>query len=152
MKSMVGFLSLLLVIQGCSIYKAATAPPPVPVSDARIGSTRAEVLSVFGMPKNTEQGPDGRIDMYEFTDGNHGATKFRIVPYIAADVFTLSLAELILWPLELSVLQGSEGRAVVTYDSKDIASGVKVTKRNGEPWDYGDTPPPPSPTQQQARR
>jgi len=151
MKSMVGLLSLLVVIQGCSIYKAATAPPPVPVSDARIGSTRAEVLSVFGMPKNTEQGPDGRIDMYEFTDGNHGATKFRIVPYIAADVFTLSLAELILWPLELSVLQGSEGRAVVTYDTKDIATGVKVTKKNGEPWDYGDTPPP-SPTQQQARR
>lgn len=88
--------------------------------------------------------------MFEFTDGNHGATKLRIVPYIAADVITASLAELILWPLELSVLQGSEGRAVVTYDPKDIATGVKVTKRNGEPWDYGDTPPPSS-NQQHAK-
>jgi hypothetical protein len=151
MKSIAGLLSLLLVFQGCSIYKAATAPPSVPVGDARIGSTRAEVLSVFGMPKSTEVEAGGRIDMYEFTDGNPGASKLRIIPYIAADLFTLSLAELVLWPLELTALQGSDGRAIVTYDTRDIATAVKVTKKNGEPWHYGDIRSP-APPQQEARR
>jgi hypothetical protein len=91
-------------------------------------------MSVFGSPKNTDSAISGKTDIYEFIDGNNGASKLRILPYIAADVFTLGLAELVLWPLEISVLQGSEGRAIVTFDADNVAKVVKVTKKNGSPW------------------
>ena len=132
------FIALLLMTtaaQGCSIYKAATAPPSVAVDHVRPGNTRFEVMSVFGSPKSSDVGQSNeRTDVYEFIDGHHGATKLRIIPYLGADFFTLGLAELLLWPLELAALQGSEGRAVVTYDQNNRATTVIVTKKDGSPW------------------
>ena len=132
------FMALLLMAtaaQGCSIYKAATAPPSVAVDNVKVGSTRAEVMSVFGTPKSSDVVQSNeRTDVYEFIDGNHGAAKMRIIPYIAADLYTGGLAELVLWPLELGALQGSEGRAVVTYDQENRAQTVVVTKKDGSPW------------------
>jgi hypothetical protein len=119
---------------GCSIYKAATAPPPVPIENIKAGKTRAEIVSVLGMPKSTDQQTNDRTEVYEFVDGNHGAAKLRILPYIGADFFTLGLAELVLWPMELALLQGSEGRAVITYDPNNTARAVIVTKKDGSPW------------------
>jgi hypothetical protein len=132
------FIALLLMTtaaQGCSIYKAATAPPSVPVDTVKTGSTRAEVMSVFGTPKSTDViQSNERTDVYEFIDGNPGAAKLRIIPYIGADLFTIGLAELVLWPLELAAMQGSEGRAIVTYDQNNRATTVIVTKKDGSPW------------------
>jgi len=135
MKLLMAVLLVAVATPGCSIYKAATAPPPVPVDNVKAGYTRAEVMSVFGLPKNTEVVPSNeRTDVYEFIDGNHGASKLRIIPYIGADFFTLGLAELVLWPMEIALLQGSEGRAVVTYDQDNKAKTVMVTKKDGTPW------------------
>ena len=132
------FIALLLMTtaaQGCSIYKAATAPSSVPVDNVKAGSTRAEAMSVFGTPKSSDVAQSNeRTDVFEFIDGNPDAAKFRIIPYIGADLFTLGLAELLLWPLELAAMQGSEGRAVVTYDQNNRATTVIVTKRDGSPW------------------
>jgi hypothetical protein len=86
------------------------------------------------MPKSTDQQTNDRTEVYEFVDGNHGAAKLRILPYIGADFFTLGLAELVLWPMELALLQGSEGRAVITYDPNNTARAVTVTKKDGSPW------------------
>ncbi|HEX8750919.1 MAG TPA: hypothetical protein VF732_07380 [Nitrospira sp.] len=128
-------LLITMTTPGCSIYKAATAPPPVAVDNVKVGSTRAEAMSVFGMPKNSDfTQSNERTDVYEFIDGNSDATKLRIIPYIGADFFTLGLAELVLWPMEVALLQGSEGRAVVTYDQDNKAKTVTVTKRDGTPW------------------
>jgi hypothetical protein len=135
MRLLMALLLIAAAAQGCSIYKAATAPPSVAVDNVKAGSTRAEVMSVFGMPKSSDVVQSNeRTDVYEFIDGNSGAAKLRIIPYIGADLFTLGLAELVLWPVELSVLQGSEGRAVVTYDQENKAKMVMVTKRDGTPW------------------
>jgi hypothetical protein len=135
MRLLMALLLIAAAAQGCSIYKAATAPPSVAVDNVKAGSTRAEVMSVFGMPKSSDVVQSNeRTDVYEFIDGNSGAAKLRIIPYIGADLFTLGLAELVLWPVELSVLQGSEGRAVVTYDQENKAKTVMVTKRDGTPW------------------
>ena len=78
---------LMLNMAGCSIYKAATAPPPVAVDRVTVGTSRAEVMSVFGSPKNSDSAINGKTDIYEFIDGNNGASKLRILPYIAADVY-----------------------------------------------------------------
>lgn len=135
MKRLIAVLLIACASQGCSIYKAATAPPPVPVGSVKPGSTRAEVMSVFGLPKNSEQAQSSdRTDVYEFIDGNHEGSKLRIIPYIGADFFTLGLAELVLWPIEVALLQGSEGRAVVTYDQDNRAKSIIVTKKDGSPW------------------
>ena len=135
MRTLMALLLIAIAAPGCSIYKAATAPPSVSVSLIKAGSTRAEVMSVFGMPKNSDVVPSNeRTDVYEFIDGNDGASKLRIIPYIGADLFTLGLAELILWPTELALLQGTEGRAVVTYDQDNRAKMVMVTRRDGRPW------------------
>ena len=132
------FMALLLMAtaaQGCSIYKAATAPPSVAVDNVKAGSTRFEVMSVFGTPKSSDVAQSNeRTDVYEFIDGNGDAAKLRIIPYIGADFLTAGLAELVLWPLELATLQGSEGRAVVTYDQENRAKTVIVTKKDGSPW------------------
>jgi hypothetical protein len=132
-------MALLLIgglLTNCSIYMAATAPNPVPLEQLHAGMPRTHVIAVLGTPKTTEVVNEERIEMYEFIDGHPSASKLRIVPYIAADFFTLFLAELVLWPLELAVLQGSEGRAVVTYgqQDQDIAKGIQITKRDGTPW------------------
>lgn len=88
-------------------------------------------MSVFGMPKISDMVvSNGRTDIYEFIDGNHGASKLRIIPYIGADFFTLGLAELVLWPMEIALLQGSEGRAVVIFDQDKRAKAVMVTRRD----------------------
>jgi hypothetical protein len=135
MKHVMTVLLIAAAAQGCSIYKAATAPPPVAVSNVKAGSTRAEVMSVFGLPKSTDLAQSNdRTDVYEFIDGNNEGSKLRIVPYIAADFFTAGLAELVLWPMELALLQGSEGRAIVTYDTDNKAKTIIVTKKDGSPW------------------
>ena len=96
---------------------------------------RFEVMSVFGAPKSSEVVQSNeRTDVYEFIDGNDGAAKLRILPYIGADLFTAGLAELVLWPLELATLQGPEGRAIVTYDQENRAKTVMVTRKDGSPW------------------
>jgi len=134
-----GGLLLVILISlpqfGCSIYKAANAPPPVPVENVKIGSTRNDVLSTFGTPKNIDTSGNDRIEMYEFVDGHHGASKVRILLYIAGDFFTLGLTELVFWPMELAVLKGSEGRAVVTYSKDETVKTITVTDKNGNAWE-----------------
>jgi len=135
MRLFMALLFIATVVPGCSIYKAATAPPPVAVDNIKAGSSRAEVMSIFGMPKTSDMVVSNeRTDVYEFVDGNHEASKLRIIPYIGADVFTLGLAELVLWPVEIALLQGSEGRAVVTFDQENKAKSVMVTRKDGTPW------------------
>ena len=135
MKMLITVLTMALMTQGCSIYKAGTAPPPVAVDKVKVGTTRHQVVSVFGVPKTSEfSQTNQRTDLYEFVDGFDGASKLRIIPYIAADFFTLGLAELILWPMELTVLRGTPGRALVTYDQEEKAQMVMITKQDGSPW------------------
>jgi hypothetical protein len=120
--------------QGCSINKAINQPPPIDFSPVKIGANRAEVISVLGTPKHSEMTNGEKTDVFEFIDGYPGASKLRVILYAAADVVTLSLAELILWPLESAALDGKPGRAVVTYDEQNVVKSVKISDREGNPW------------------
>jgi len=124
-------LALLLLTQGCSIYKAATAPSPVETSNLQVGMSRANVMSVLGYPRSTEVVNGERTEMYEYVNGSSGGSKVRILLYIAGDLFTICLAELIFWPAELALGQGTDERAVAIFDRDDKARQIRITKRDG---------------------
>lgn len=123
-----------VVIQGCSIYKAATAPPPLALENVFVGANRVNIIGTLGVPKSSETKADTRIDVHEFVDGSPSASKLRIILYIAGDLYTACLSELIFWPMELGLGQGTDGRAVVSYGMDDIAKSVLLTKTDGSPW------------------
>lgn len=126
-------LVFFTTMQGCSIYKAATAPLPLPMEDIKVGQNRNLIISILGTPQSTEKLDDQITDVHEFVDGYRAETKARFLLYIAGDVFTLGLAELLFWPMELAFLQGDEGRAVLTYGPDNIAKTVVLTKKRGVP-------------------
>lgn len=125
-------LLVLLVSPACSVYKAATQPPPADLDGLGIGSARSEVVMRLGAPKFSDNDPQGhKQDMYEFESGLHPASKSRVILYLAADVFTLTLAELILWPMEMTVLERAKCTAHVTYDESQKVQVWKVSQKDG---------------------
>src|SRR5262245_34895432 len=124
-------LALLLLTQGCSIYRAATAPSPVETGMLRPGMPRTHVMSVLGSPRSSDVVNGERTEMYEYVNGSVGASKLRILPYLAGDLLTFGIAELVFWPAELAWGQGSEERAVASYDRDDRVRQIRITKRDG---------------------
>jgi len=114
----------------------------VAVDKVKPGETRNTVISVLGVPKSTESKKDSRTDIFEFTDGYSAGSKTRVILYIAGDVFTLGLSELLFWPIELVAGDGIQGRAIVSYGMDDIAKSVLLTKADGSPWAYDQAAPP----------
>jgi len=116
----------------CSVYKAATQPGPADLSALTVGTQRVDVIGKLGAPKLSETGANGnKQDTFEFQSGFHQASKMRVVPYMAADAFTIGLAEILLWPMELTVLERANCVAVVTYDANEKVEESKVTKKDG---------------------
>lgn len=136
-KALYVVLVFAMALPGCSIYKAATAPTPIALENVKNGASRITIVGTLGIPKMSETNGDSKIDVYEFVNGSHEATKARIALYIAGDLFTTFLAELIFWPMELGLGQGTAGRAVVTYGMDDIARSVLLAKADGSPWAHG---------------
>jgi len=134
MKQVLIVLFVMMVTGGCSVFKAANAPEPVAVERVQVGSSRSEVFSVYGVPTNSENNNGIRTDTFHFIDGYPKASKSRVILYIAGDIFTLGLAELVFWPLEMAVLEGDEGVAVVTYDVNKRVTSNHVTTKDGKPW------------------
>ena len=135
MKMYLVSIALVLVIlahSSCSVYKASTQPGPANLTGLGIGSSRGEVITRLGAPKFSDTDPQGRKqDTFEFESGFHQASKVRIILYLAADVFTLTLAELILWPMELTVMERAKCLAFVTYDQSQKVEIWNVTQKDG---------------------
>ena len=135
MKMYLVSIALVLVIlthSSCSVYKASTQPGPANLTGLGIGSSRGEVITRLGAPKFSDTDPQGRKqDTFEFESGFHQASKARVILYLAADVFTLTLAELILWPMELTVMERAKCLAFVTYDQSQKVEIWNVTQKDG---------------------
>ena len=132
MRPALSLLVALLVLSGCSVYKAATQPGPADLSVLEVGSPRIELINALGPPKFTDADAHGRKqDTFEFVSGLHQASKARILPYLAADFFTLGLAELILWPMEMTVMERATCTATVTYDRFQHVEGWNLSKKSG---------------------
>ncbi len=135
MKMYLVSIALVLVIlahSSCSVYKASTQPGPADLAGLGIGSSRGEVITRLGAPKFSDTDPQGRKqDTFEFESGFHQASKARVILYLAADVFTLTLAELILWPMELTVLERAKCLAFVTYDLSQKVEIWSLKQKDG---------------------
>ena len=109
---------LMGIIEGCSVYKVLSQPGPADLKGIGPGTSRAELLSRFGAPLMVDNDSKGnKLDVFQFQSGHHQASKIRALPYLAADVFTLSLAELILWPIELTALETATCTGAASYDA-----------------------------------
>ncbi|MEK6804836.1 MAG: hypothetical protein AABZ34_19580 [Nitrospirota bacterium] len=123
---------ILLSQSACSVYKAASQPGPADITGIGVGSRRIEVITRLGAPKFSDTDQSGqKQDTFEFQSGFHQASKARVILYIAADVFTLCLAELILWPIELTVMERASCVAVATYDPTQRVEAFALTQKDG---------------------
>jgi len=130
MKILISAFLTLNLLSGCSIYSALNAPAPVSYESIKIGHDRMEVISVLGSPKLSDTKGVYTTDSFEFIDGNSAGYKVRVLPYLAGDLFTFGLAEIIFWPLEKLALDGSSDRAIVSYDMDNKVNSIKVNKKN----------------------
>ena len=109
----------LLSLSGCSVYKVLSQDGPADLNGLGVGSTRQELIQRLGSPKVTDVAVNGdKQDIFEFRSGLHEAAKVRFLPYLAADVFTVGLAEIVLYPLEASLFDSATCTGIATYDSK----------------------------------
>jgi hypothetical protein len=138
MNSFFKLISVLTIssLLGCSVYKAATQPGPAEISDIGVGMPRQMLISKIGAPKMIDSDKNGhKQDIFEFQSGLNQASKVRVVLYLAADVFTLTLAELILWPIELTMLDSATCTGIATYDANFKIENWIVTNKNNSAQD-----------------
>ena len=96
-------LLVLCFVSGCSVFMEATRPTPVDLAKFHPGDSRSSVTQELGAPVSTSKGAGGTsCDLYLlYTKGYGVAGKVPIViGELAADVFTVGLAEIVLSPTE----------------------------------------------------
>ena len=122
----------LFVQNACSVSRAAKQPPPADLKGLGIGTSRLEVIQRLGAPKFSETDAEGKKqETYEFQSGMHGASKLRIIFYLAGDIVTLGLAEFIFWPMELTLLKSASCNAAVTYDTSQKVETFNLSQTAG---------------------
>ena len=86
----------------------------------------------LGAPKFSDTDAQGKKqDSFEFQSGLHSGSKARIIFYLAADPFTLCLAEIILWPVEMTVMERAVCNAYATYDASQKVEIWNVKQKDG---------------------
>lgn len=129
---MLMLVSFMIVQSACSISAALKQPPPADLLGIGVGTPRQEIIQRLGAPNFSETDAQGRKqDLFEFQSGMHGASKTRVILYIAGDIITLGLAEVIFWPIELTLLKSATCNAYVTYDSSQKAETWQLKQKSG---------------------
>ena len=135
MKKYIFILTLclfLFISNACSISRALNQPPPADLQGLGVGTSRLEVIQRLGAPMFSETDAEGKKqDSFEFQSGMHGASKSRVIFYLAGDIFTLGLAEFIFWPLELTLLKSATCNASVTYDTSQKVETFNLKQKAG---------------------
>ena len=137
-------LLVLCFVSGCSVYMEATRPTPVELGKFHPGDSRSSVTQELGSPVTTSKGADGTsCDLYLlYTKGYGVAGKAPIaVGELAADVFTIGLAEIVLSPTEAATR--NEKRTVWFCYQNDAL--LSVTVKNAGAETSTPTTPTPSP-------
>ena len=122
---------VLVFAQGCSVYTAWTHPDQVDVEGLSYqGANRSYVMAQCGPPISSEDNEDGtRTELYKFYEGSDQAwAKFRGVFHLLADIFTITLWEIVAWPGELAA-RGDKVTAEAVYDADDKLVSFRVLGR-----------------------
>lgn len=138
-------LLVLCFVSGCSVYMEATRPTPVDLAKFNPGDSRSSVTQELGAPVTTSKGAGGTsCDLYLlYTKGYGVAGKAPIaVGELAADFFTIGLAEIILSPTE--AVTRNEKRTVWFCYQNDALLNVTVKSAAAEA--STSATPTPSPT------
>jgi hypothetical protein len=118
---------------GCATYVAVTMPGPADDELIEPGMSRNEVETLLETgPESDYSSGDITTVRYEYSDGPHQASKVRALVYIAGDVFTLFLTEIVFWPIELYASSEIERVATAEYDDEFILHEWRVTERDGD--------------------
>lgn len=122
----------LCMTNGCSVYKVLSQPEPANLSGLGIGSKRDEIITRIGAPKFSDTNKDGhKQDVFEFQSGTDNLSRMRALFYLGGDVVTASLAEVVFWPIELTLLEAAQCQAVVSYDTDYVAkTWILTNKKN----------------------
>ena len=122
--------ALVFVTPGCASWVAMNQAAPVEDELVDVGMHRAEVEQILRTGGSAYEEPDDHTRVrYMYSDGAHQGSKVRILLYLAADLFTLFLSEIIFWPIELAVQQESERTAEADYNSSNRLDHFRVMKR-----------------------
>jgi hypothetical protein len=118
---------------GCSVGSALGQPAFVDFREFKLGETRLRMSELIGAPKSsTQQSADNHfVDYHEFRSGTPGATRLRVVGYIAGDLFTLGLAEIVFWPVELTIAKPRDFKAHFAYDPQEHVNGYRIVFEDG---------------------
>lgn len=92
----------LLLLTGCSAYLEATRPDPVNLQNFYVGMSRIDVVAKLGTPAGSVADANQNCDVYRlYTTGPAGVGKGAIAAgEVAADIYTLGLAEIVTTPTE----------------------------------------------------
>jgi hypothetical protein len=116
---------------GCSIYQAAMQSGPADLSGIGLGTPRVAMIARLGAPKMVDTDNKGhKQDYFQFQSGLHESSKTRVILYVAADLLTLALAELLLWPLESYMFTSATCVGIATYDSNLKVDEWKMSKKS----------------------
>ena len=122
-----------IFLSACSVAKVVTQPGPADLKGIGIGTSRTDMISRLGPPRAIDTDKNGnKMDMFEFQSGAHQASKARVIPYLAADVFTLGLAEVILWPLELTAFEAATCHGMATYNAQQKVIAWEAKPKAGQ--------------------
>ena len=122
-----------LLVTGCSVYKVLNQPGPADLKGIGVGTSRQELITRLGAPAMVDSDAHGnKLDIFQFQSGLHHASKIRALPYLAADVFTATLAELILWPIEMTALDATTCNGIATYDANMKVQAWSVRPKESE--------------------
>ena len=120
----------ILLLSGCSVYKAVHQPPKKDTSVLHKNAARSLVISELGEPIYTEKTENGRMDIFKFTQGySEGVKTSRAVLHGTADVLTLGLWEVVGTPAE-TIYSGNDVRLEAHYDKNDKLQSVNVLTDN----------------------
>ena len=122
MKYIVIGLTGLLLLNGCSIIKAATQPRSRPPEAIVPGITQASIDKIYGEPMAVGMSADGKeyIEQLQFVDGIPLGWKIgRIAVHSILDGCTFFLWELVGFPIEVINSDHPEYIYYVVYDDND---------------------------------
>jgi len=116
-----------LVLDGCSVYMAANKPGLKDTGILRVGTPRSEVISEFGVPQLSKTNADGLLEeTWAYTQGQSLWWKIpRVIFYVAADVFTVGLFEVISTPAEM-LMNKKQKTFTLVFDRENKIKDVQM--------------------------